>query len=99
MKRRVAAVIGAVVVVIGAVVGLVVGLGKRRPAGEERQRAQESVRERLIALGVDPTFVKVTGDRRGGQDLCHVSLTVDQWGTILDAKPSDEPSGSSETSE
>jgi hypothetical protein len=98
MKWRVAAVAGAVVGVVGAVVGLVRGLGKRRPASDKRQQAQESVQERLVALGVRPTYVKVTGDRRGGPDLCHVSLTVDQWDTILDARPSDEPSGS-ETSE
>jgi hypothetical protein len=99
MKLRVAGVIGAVVVVVGAVVRLVLGLGERGPAREQRQRAQDGVQERLIALGVGPKFVKVTGDRGGGPDLCHVSLTMDQWDTILGVRPSDEPSGSSETSE
>jgi energy-converting hydrogenase Eha subunit A len=99
MRWRVAAVIGAVAVVVGAVVRLVLGLGERRPAREKRQQVQDGVQERLIALGVGPKFVKVTGDRGGGPDLCHVSLTVDQWDTILGAKASDEPSGSSETSE
>jgi hypothetical protein len=99
MKWRIAGVIGAVVVVIGAIVGLVTGLGKRGPASEDRKRAEESVWERLIALGVRPSFVKVTGDRRGGQDLCTVSLTMDQWDTILTAKPSDDPSGTSESPE
>lgn len=51
MKRRVGAAIGAVVAAIGVIIGLVFGLGKRRPAGEERQRAEESARERLTALG------------------------------------------------
>jgi hypothetical protein len=99
MRWRLAAVIGGVVAVVGAIVGLVLGRGQRRPASEKRQQVQDSVQERLVALGVEPTFVKVTGARRGEQDLCHVSLTVEQWDTILDAKPSAEPSGSSETSE
>jgi energy-converting hydrogenase Eha subunit A len=98
MKWRIAGVISAVVAVVGVIVGVVLGLRGRRPA-KERQRAEESVWERLIALGVRPSFVKVTGDRRGGPDLCHVSLTVDQWHAILGAKPSDEPSASSETPE
>jgi hypothetical protein len=99
MNWRVTAIVGAAVAVIGAVMGLVFGLGKRRPASGERQRAEESVWERLIALEARPTFVKVTGDRRGGQDLCTVSLTVDQWDTILDANRSEKPSGIGEISD